>query len=90
MNLKNKVKLRNLNFRMYPDTLRALVHFLNPKRRGYRGGRKQMTNTELPRIMNYCEAIGQTVWHYDRLFHTVYRKGDEATHGQLPQSDQVA
>ena len=32
---------------MHPDTLRALVWFLNPKRRGYRGGHQQMANSKM-------------------------------------------
>ena len=32
---------------MHPDTLRALVRFINPKRRDYRGGRQQMANSKM-------------------------------------------
>ena len=41
---------------MHPDTLRALVHFLNPKR-GYWGGHKQMTNSKIVVMtLNYLRS----------------------------------
>ena len=43
---------------MHPDTLRALVQFLNPKRRGYRGGHKQMINSKMVVMtLNYLELL---------------------------------
>ena len=50
--------MRHFNFRMHPDTLRALVQFLNPKRRGYRGGCKQMTNSKMVAMtLNYLGSL---------------------------------
>ena len=42
---------------MHPDTLRACVRFLNPKRRGNKGGHKQMTNSKMVAMtLNYLRS----------------------------------
>ena len=43
---------------MHPDTLRALVRFINPKRRDYRGGCLQMANSKMVMMtLNYLGSL---------------------------------